>query len=85
VKDDVQNASTDIVQNVSTDNIQNASIGRCVLFGPSSIDPVNGPSSGGRLTTIYGQYFGSSADAKVITKLSFFRYSNYALLSIQLT
>ena len=49
------------------DNVQNASFGRCVLFGPISIDPVNGPSSGGSLTTIYGQYFGSSAAAKVNT------------------
>jgi hypothetical protein len=49
------------------DNVQYASMGRCVLFGPTSIFPLNGPSSGGSLTTIYGKYFGSSANAKVNT------------------
>jgi hypothetical protein len=62
------------------DNVQISSVGRCVLFGPTRIDPVNGPSRGGRLTTIYGEYFGSSADAKVQTCCFSCIYTRIALV-----
>ena len=36
-------------------------LGACVLFGPQSVMPLNGPTSGGYVVTLTGEYFGVSA------------------------
>ena len=38
-------------------------LGACVLFGPQSVMPLNGPTSGGYVVTLTGEYFGVSASA----------------------
>lgn len=43
----------------------NVSLGRCVLFGATYIQPANGPAVGGFLVTIYGGYFGDDRTEKV--------------------
>ncbi len=38
-------------------------LGACVLFGPQGVLPLNGPTSGGYVVTLTGEYFGASASA----------------------
>jgi hypothetical protein len=38
-------------------------LGACVLFGPQSVMPLNGPTSGGYVVTLTGEYFGVAASS----------------------
>jgi hypothetical protein len=38
-------------------------LGACVLFGPQTASPLNGPTAGGYVLTITGEFFGVSASA----------------------
>jgi hypothetical protein len=46
-------------------NSSNVSFGRCVLFGPTSIHPSNGPVVGRLVVTLYGVFFGEDGSEKV--------------------
>lgn len=38
-------------------------LGACVLFGPQTVSPLNGPTAGGYMLTITGEYFGATSSA----------------------
>ena len=43
--------------------VRGQALGACVLFGPQGVLPLNGPTSGGYVVTLTGEYFGASASA----------------------